>query len=49
MFDARCASPATLLEARRASAPWLIVFRGLLLSFSAFSCDITLPGLWSMA
>ena len=30
------------------SRPLLIVFCGLLLSVSAFSCDITLPAFWSM-
>jgi hypothetical protein len=34
---------------RRARAPWLIVFCGFLLNFSAFPCDITLPAFCSMA
>ena len=33
---------------RPAASPLLIVFCGLLLSVSAFSCDITLPAFWSM-
>ena len=48
MCEARRAGAATLGDAGTASAAGLTVFCGLLLSISAFSCDITLPAFWSI-
>src|SRR5262245_54608436 len=48
MYEARPASPAKRDGTEAAVTPDLIVFCGLLLTISAFSCDITLPAFWAM-